>query len=145
LTVVDLLSFLPYWIELGVTGGKDFLSPTSDSNNTLSNVVRTLRLIRILRFERYTHAFLTFDDVFMRNLDILAVTAFTALLFWIFFAAFLYLSERNSLDDEMASNYNNMPNSMWITLLNLSGESPLSEYSFLGKVVTAILGLFATG
>jgi hypothetical protein len=145
LTVVDLLSFLPYWIELGVTGGKDFLSPTSDSNNTLSNVVRILRLIRILRFERYTHAFLTFDDVFMRNLDILAVTAFTALLFWIFFAAFLYLSERNSLDDEMASNYNNMPNSMWITLLNLSGESPLSEYSFLGKVVTAILGLFATG
>ena len=34
---------------------------------------------------------------------------------------------------------------MWITLLNLSGEAPLSQYSTMGKIITAILGLFATG
>jgi hypothetical protein len=32
-----------------------------------------------------------------------------------------------------------------VTLLNLSGESPLSQYSGAGKVATGILGLFATG
>ena len=107
-------------------------------------MVKSLRLLRILRFERYTHAFLSFDDVIQRNIDILAVTAFTAMLFWVFFSACLYFTERNSPDEEMASNYNTMPNSMWITLLNLSGESPLAQYSMAGKVITGILGLFAT-
>jgi bifunctional ADP-heptose synthase (sugar kinase/adenylyltransferase) len=32
-----------------------------------------------------------------------------------------------------------------VTLLNLSGESPLSQYSGAGKVATGVLGLFATG
>jgi hypothetical protein len=107
--------------------------------------VKSLRLLRILRFERYTHAFLSFDDVIHRNIDVLAVTAFTALLIWVFFSAFLYLSERDSPDAEMAANYKTVPHSMWITLLNLSGESPLSQYSAAGKVVTGLLGLFATG
>jgi hypothetical protein len=35
--------------------------------------------------------------------------------------------------------------SIAVTLLNLSGESPLSQYSAAGKVATGILGLFATG
>ena len=34
---------------------------------------------------------------------------------------------------------------MWVTLLNLSGESPLSNYSTAGKVVTAMIGLVASG
>ena len=45
----------------------------------------------------------------------------------------------------MASNYNTVPNAMWVTLLNLSGEAPLAQYSLIGKVATGILGLFATG
>jgi heme/copper-type cytochrome/quinol oxidase subunit 4 len=142
LPIVDLLSFLPFWLEVAYTG--KLITPSAYSS-TWSNVVKSLRLLRILRFERYTHAFLSFDDVFRRNMDILAVTAFTALLFWVFFAAFLYLSERNSPDAEMAANYKSVPDSMWMTLLNLSGESPLSQYSAAGKVVTGILGLFATG
>lgn len=34
---------------------------------------------------------------------------------------------------------------MWITLLNLSGESPLWNYSIGGKIVTSLVGIFATG
>ena len=145
LAVVDLLSFLPFWIQTVMTGGASLITRTSDAGNTWSTVVKSLRLLRIFRFERYTHAFLSFDDVVSRHIDVLAITAFTAILFWIFFSACLYFSERDALDPEMASNYNTIPNAMWVTLLNLSGESPLSEYSFWGKVVTAILGLFATG
>lgn len=143
LSVVDLLSFVPYWIEVWLTGS--LITGTSDSSSTWSNLVKSLRLLRILRFERYTHAFTSFDDVVTRNLDVLFVTAFTAVLFWVFFGAFLYFSERDNPDPEMAANYNTVPNSMWVTLLNLTGESPLSQYSMAGKVVTGILGLFATG
>jgi hypothetical protein len=102
-------------------------------------------LLRIFRFEKYTHAFTSFDDVISRNIDVLAVTAFTAILFWVFFGAFLYFTERNNPDEEMSSNYNTIPNSMWVTLLNLAGEAPLCQYSVWGKVATGILGLFATG
>lgn len=143
LALVDILSFLPFWFEVIFTG--KIITPYSDSSSTWSNVVKGLRLLRILRFERYTHAFTSFDDVLARNKDVLAVTAFTAILFWVFFGAFLYFTERDNPDEEMASNYNTVPNAMWITLLNLAGESPLSQYSMAGKVATGVLGLFATG
>eukprot|EP00934_Nitzschia_sp_Nitz4_P001046 Nitzschia sp. Nitz4//scaffold118_size93875//13823//17650//NITZ4_004777-RA/size93875-processed-gene-0.54-mRNA-1//-1//CDS//3329533691//1046//frame0 len=142
LPMVDLLSVLPYWIEVFVEGS---IWSTGASTSFWGNLVKALRLLRILRFEKYTHAFTSFDDVLSRNLDVLAVTAFTAVLFWIFFSAFLYFSERDNLDPEMAANYNTVPNAMWVTLLNLSGESPLAQYSVWGKIVTGILGLFATG
>jgi Ion transport protein len=145
LSVADLLSFAPYWIEMILLGGTvTSTSSTVASNGGSSNVAKSLRLLRIFRFERYTHAFTTFDDVFLQNIDILAVTAFTAFVFWIFFSTCLYFTERYSLDEEMASNYNTIPNSMWITLLNLSGECPLCQYSLYGKMISAMLALFAT-
>jgi hypothetical protein len=40
---------------------------------------------------------------------------------------------------------NSAVKSMWMTLLNLQGEAPLADYTVLGKVVTALLGMFAVG
>lgn len=111
LALVDLLSVLPYWLEVCWTG--KVITAQADSSNSWSNLVKSLRLLRILRFEKYTHAFTSFDDVISRNVDVLAVTAFTALLIWVFFAALLYITERNNPDQEMASNYSTVPNSMW--------------------------------
>jgi hypothetical protein len=141
LPMIDLLSFLPYWIVLGITGS---LVDTRGPSNMGGTFVKALRLLRIFRFEKYTHAFLSFDDVFSRNFGVLSVTCFSALILWVFFGAFLYYSERNNPDSEMAQNYKTIPDSMWMTLLNLSGESPLAQYSVLGKVATGILGIFAT-
>ena len=146
LPIVDLISFAPYWIEMIFLRGT-FVSTSGKNggNGGSSNIAKSLRLLRILRFERYTHAFTTFDDVFVQNFDILAITAVTAIIFWIVFSTLLYYTERNSFDSEIAANYNHIPNAMWMTLLNLSGEAPLSQYSMMGKIITAILGLFATG
>jgi len=143
LPVVDLLSFLPYWIQVIVTGGQIITPPGYD--NLLESIVKSCRLLRILRFEKYTYAFRTFDNVFRRHADVLTLTAFAAFLVWIVFASILYFSERDNPDPEMASNYSSVPNSMWITLLNLAGESPLCQYSVVGKIATGFLGLFATG
>jgi len=81
----------------------------------------------------------------MANIEVLAVTAAVALVLWVLLGFALYYTEYDNPDSEMASNYNHVPNSMWITLLNLSGESPLCQYSLIGKVITGLLGLFATG
>lgn len=142
LALVDLLSVLPYWIEVAITG--EIVTPFSDATSSWKNLVKALRLLRILRFERYTHAFTSFDNVLSANADLLQLTGFTALLLWVFFSAFLYISERDNLDAEMAANYKTVPDAMWMTMLNLTGESPLCQYSVWGKIVTGILALFAT-
>lgn len=139
-SLVDLAAFLPYWIQASLTGS---VIPTN-ANAVGSTIVRVLRIFRILRFERYLHAFSYFDDVFRMNIDVLAMTGFAALIVWVFFSAALYITERNNPDPEMAGFYKTVPDSMWMSLLNLSGESPLCNYSVAGKILTGIIGLFAT-
>jgi len=127
--LVDLLSIFPYWVGIATVGGSGpglFL------------------LLKILHFEKHSKAFTTFDDVIRENIDVLAVTGFSAMLLWIFFSSILYFTERDNVDEEMHAYYNTIPNSMWITLLNLSGECPLAHYSAIGKVIVGIIGLFAT-
>lgn len=140
MSIVDLVSFLPYWFQVAMTGN---IIP-SNANSIGSTAVRVLRLFRVLRFERYLHAFGYFDDVMRMNADILVMTGFSALVVWVFFSAALYITERNNPDPEMAGFYKTVPDSMWVSLLNLSGESPLCNYSVLGKILTGIIGLFAT-
>ena len=85
--IVDFISIFPYWVGIltvSETGPGVFL------------------LLKILHFEKHSKAFTTFDDVLRENMDVLAVTGFSAVLLWIFFASILYYTERNSLDDEIS-------------------------------------------
>lgn len=36
-------------------------------------------------------------------------------------------------------------NAMWMTLLNLTGEAPLADYTVAGKIITALMGILAVG
>ena len=96
------------------------------------------------RFDSFFKKFGYFDDVMRINADILVMTGFAALVVWVFFSAALYITERDNPDPEMAGFYKTVPDSMWVSLLNLSGESPLCNYSVLGKILTGVIGLFAT-
>ena len=141
--LVDLASVLPYWIDLVSTtahGGDPFTN-----TDTTSTFVRCLRLLRILKAEKYTKAFTVFDDVILANSEVLIVTGFSALVMWILFSALMYFAEQDNPDPSMSEYYNTVPNAMWMTLLNLSGESPLCHYSGFGKVLQGIIGIFATG
>ena len=50
----------------------------------------------------------------------------------VFFSTAMWLSERNNPIDEVSQYYQTIPSSMWVTLLNLSGESPLADYTAVG-------------
>ena len=132
--MLDFLTFAPYFAT-ALKLGNPALAPLSwlanphhfatkhamKSFQVWVNWVAALRLFRVLRWEKYTHAFGTFDAVLQSHLDVLTITAATAALLWVLFASLLYYTERNNPDPEMASNYNTIPNAMWMTLLNLSG------------------------
>ena len=83
--------------------------------------------------QRYWRGFEAFDGVLVENSQVLTVTAFAALVVWLFFSAMLYYTERDNPDPEMSAYYTSIPVSMWMTLLNLNGESPLCDYTALGK------------
>lgn len=136
LSLVDLLSILPYWYMLFFTEGED---------STTVMFVRAMRLVRLFKSEHYIEAFTIFDDVIYEQSDVLLMTGFAAFVMWIIFSALMYYTERDSPDDEIASYYRTIPDSMWITLLNLSGEVPLAYYSKFGKVMIGIIGIFAVG
>ena len=129
LQVIDVLSILPYWIGLVTISGP---GPS------------LFLLLKIFHVGSTNKAFSTFGNVINEHKDVLAVTGFSAMLLWIFFASILYFTERDNPDEEMKTYYNTIPNAMWITLLNLSGECPLAHYSNIGKVLEGIIGLFAT-
>ena len=57
----------------------------------------------------------------------------------------MYYAERANPDPATQKYYTSIPQSMWITLLNLSGESPLCDYTVIGKITTGLLGIFAVG
>ena len=89
--LVDLLSILPYWCEFIATVGSG-KSPFTSTGGA-STFIRCLRLLRLLKAEKYTEAFTIFDDVLRDNADVLVVTGFSALVMWVLFASLLYVEE----------------------------------------------------
>ena len=119
LRIIDVLSIVPYFVGLIFFPG--------------SPAPAFFLLLKVFHFEKLSVSFTTFDDIIRENLDVLSVTGFSAVLLWILFSSILYFTERDNPDKEMRSYYSTIPNSMWITLLNLTGECPLAHYSVLGK------------
>ena len=56
---------------------------------------------------------------------------------------FRYYAERNNPNVSVSKYYTSIPASMWPTLLFLSGECPLCDFTPAGKLITVFLGLFA--
>jgi hypothetical protein len=71
LRVFDLLSIAPFWLTLLVP-----------EHSSFHNFAKLCLLLRLFRFEKYSKAFTTFDDVIRENMDVLTVTGFSAMLLW---------------------------------------------------------------
>lgn len=131
-SIVDLLSILPFYISLAL-GGRFGL------------FFRALRLIRLFKADRFVQAFKSFEYVLLAQMDLLVVGGFVALVFWILFSSLMYFTERTNPDAEIRGYYLTIPGSMWITMLNLSGECPLAYYTPPGMVIQIFIGIFAVG
>jgi len=106
---------------------------------------RAFATLRILKLERYIGAFSSFKQILWQNRAVLSVTGGAAAVMWVIFSTLMYYAERNNPDPEMAGHYSSVSTSMWVTLLNLSGEAPLCEYTTAGKFISALMGLIGVG
>lgn len=130
--VVDLVAILPFFVAMAM-GGSGLV------------FVRAMRLIRLIKTDTFVNAFSVLETVVIAKSDILIITGFAALVFWVFFSSLMYFIERGNPDPAMASYYHTIPEAMWMTMLNLSGEVPLPFYTLPGKIVVSIIGIFAVG
>eukprot|EP00927_Polykrikos_kofoidii_P039095 TRINITY_DN3352_c0_g1_i1.p1 TRINITY_DN3352_c0_g1~~TRINITY_DN3352_c0_g1_i1.p1 ORF type:complete len:1262 (+),score=173.67 TRINITY_DN3352_c0_g1_i1:129-3788(+) len=132
--LVDLVSVVPSIITLFTPGP-----------GIGSVWLRSLRLLRIMKANAFAEAFSVLQGVVIEQSDVLTVTGFAALILWVCFSGVMYSFERDNPDKLMASYYSTIPNAMWITLLNLSGECPLCSYTAPGQIVVGIIGVVAVG
>jgi len=130
--VTDLISFLPTWIEL--------LPGIGDITST--GFVRVFRLIRLLKAEKYVDAFAVLGGVLRENSILLIAAAWYAFLMLVVFATILYYTERN-WSGETRKYYNSIPQGLFPTILMLTGEYPLSDFSPAGQFFASILALTA--
>jgi hypothetical protein len=64
-----------------------------------------LKLVRLLKAERYIKAFTVFDDILRDNSDLLAVSSFAAVVIWVYASAIMYYAERYNPDSDVQQYY----------------------------------------
>lgn len=107
-------------------------------------------IFRILKLERFIGAFATFKVILYKTRKVFLLTGTVALVLWLQCSAIMYYVERKNVrasmsDDNLTPYYATVSMTMWVTLLNLTGENPLSDYTLTGKVITGVMGLFGVG
>jgi hypothetical protein len=132
LPLADLLSWLPTVIY--VLGGIIACPP---------HVFLTIALCRMVKYERYTRGFRILRRVVDKSQGVLAVGGMAAACCLVFCSTLMYYSERNNPDPKMRSYYDSVPTAMWMTMLNLSGEAPLCDYTLFGRVIVGMLSIVA--
>eukprot|EP00931_Biecheleriopsis_adriatica_P087518 TRINITY_DN61988_c0_g1_i1.p1 TRINITY_DN61988_c0_g1~~TRINITY_DN61988_c0_g1_i1.p1 ORF type:complete len:1129 (-),score=218.70 TRINITY_DN61988_c0_g1_i1:71-3457(-) len=129
----------------GIIDGASALLPVAAYFRPHAALLRALGSLRVLKLERYIGAFSTFKGILWKSRAVLGVTGGAAAVLWVVFSTLMYYAERDNPDPDMAKYYSSVGTSMWVTLLNLSGEAPLCEYTEAGKYISAIMGLIGVG
>jgi len=104
-------------------------------------VFRALRLLRMLRVERYIPALRILGRL-MYNKRVPLFASFFILCIWtLVFATLLYTTEKDNQQvatvsgESMGYRFRNVPSSLFYTFLHLTGDYPLYKYTDIGKVV----------
>ena len=134
-SLVDIAAIAPFYVDLAMGPADDLSSMT---------FLRAFRLLRLFKANEYVRCMDRYVRIGSSCMPVFKLTLMIAMITWVFFGVLMFYAERNSRDDEMKEYYKDVPGAMWITLLNLAGESPLANYSTWGKLITAIIGVFAT-
>mmetsp|Transcript_21568 Transcript_21568/g.31362 ORF Transcript_21568/g.31362 Transcript_21568/m.31362 type:complete len:1172 (-) Transcript_21568:211-3726(-) len=132
LPLADLMSWLPtvLYVLGGVVGCPAY-------------IFLTISLFRMMKYERYSMGFQILSRVVSKSHGILAIGGMAASCCLVFCSALMYFAERNNPDPKMRSYYSSVPTAMWMTLLNLSGEAPLCDYTLVGRIIVGFLSIVA--
>lgn len=124
LGIIDLIGIFPFWAG--------FFVPPS-----WLNMVRTLRILRLLKFFRYSRSMQLTALAFYRAAGQLKPLVFSMLIIALFSSAAVYQAERYAQPDD----FNSLFNTMWFTAVTVTtvGYGDISPVTPIGKCVTLII------
>ncbi|KAG1662433.1 hypothetical protein FOA52_004014 [Chlamydomonas sp. UWO 241] len=121
-SIIDLASILPYWISM---------LPFVDESPDFVTAIRVFRLVRLFKADKYINAFAILGRVLADNSTLLVATSFYSCLAWFISAALLFFTEQNNA--ALGFHFQSIPSAMFPTLLMLTGEFPLSDFTVAGS------------
>eukprot|EP00606_Chrysophyceae_sp_TOSAG23-5_P001248 GSChrysophyteH2.ASY1.ANO1.921.1 assembled CDS len=108
-----------------------------------ASITLSTALFQMIKFERYIHGFKILNRVLEKSQGVLMVGGAAAAVVLVFSSTMMYYAERNNPDPNMNKYYDSVPMAMWVTLLNLSGEVPLCDYTTVGSIIVGALSISA--
>ncbi|KAF6746586.1 hypothetical protein DFP72DRAFT_634672 [Ephemerocybe angulata] len=141
--IIDLLSVLPYYIELML--GQD------------TSILRTFRLLRVFRPFRYNHTILlTIEVMYLsvrRSQHALLAIGFFVVMILTVFSTLLYFAERGTWGEVMDTFINSdgdptqfasIPAAAWFVIVTITtvGYCEITPRSFLGRLITLPILVF---
>jgi voltage-gated potassium channel len=131
LALVDLLAVLPFYIP--------FLIPM---DLRFMRILRLMRIFRLFKLGRYSSALKFVKDAFVKEKEVLAVTAFVLVILVVFSSCLMYMLEHDAQPAAFAS----IPHTMWwaIETLTTVGYGDIVPVTPAGKLLgsfIAILGI----
>ncbi len=128
LALVDLFAILPFYIP--------FLIPL---DLRFMRILRLLRIGRVLKMGRYSESIKTFQRVFGRKKEELAMSLFLILIMLVISSSIMYIAENAAQPDKFGS----IPEAMWWGIITLAtvGYGDVYPVTLLGKVMGGIVAL----
>jgi voltage-gated potassium channel len=128
LALVDLFAILPFYIP--------FLIPL---DLRFMRILRLLRIGRVLKMGRYSESIQTFERVFSRKKEELAMALFIIVILLVLSSSIMYIAESGAQPDKFGS----IPEAMWWGIITLAtvGYGDVYPVTVLGKIMGGIVAL----
>lgn len=129
--IIDLLSFLPFYIPLG---GMDL---------RFIRAVRLFRLFRLFKMGRYSQSLTKLANVIKSKKEELVITVFSSVVLLIIASSLMYFIEREAQPDQFGS----IPKAMWWGAVTLTtvGYGDVYPVTLLGRIIGAFIAVLGIG
>lgn len=130
LNIIDLLSILPYYVQLGLQ--------EDDSSISVLRVVRVVRVFRVFKLSRHSRGLQILGNTLRASLNELIMLMFFLAIGVMIFASCVFYAE-GGLD----SNFPSIPHAFWWAVVTMTtvGYGDVSPESFPGKIVGALCAI----
>ncbi|KAG0370768.1 hypothetical protein BGX24_001922 [Mortierella sp. AD032] len=143
LAIIDMLSILPYYIELALTRDTTVFFRFT--------ILRLFRLLRVFRTFKYSSTIIMTIEVMIvaikRSMDALSALFFFLITGTMLFSTLLYFAERGEWDEARQvfidannnpSTFDSIPSAFWYTMVTITttGYGDMVPTTFVGKLIS---------